>query len=98
MYLTTTDLDTAADPRDRLRLRYRELAEVLDDVTAERELSVFLAHRRGLSDAEIIEITGEEHTAVRRIVDSHLRDEEADNYEEGPRWIALWPNGWRTTY
>ncbi|MGA8115650.1 MAG: hypothetical protein WCA46_18475 [Actinocatenispora sp.] len=87
---TTNVIDI--DPRDRLRHRHEELKQVLEGVTAELDLCVFLAHRRGVSDAEIAEIVREDPATVREIIDSHRNDEEADRYEEGPRWMAMWPN------
>ncbi|MGA8115051.1 MAG: hypothetical protein WCA46_15405 [Actinocatenispora sp.] len=95
--MPTTTIGT--DAPARLRRRYRELNDVLDGVLAERELSVFLAHRRGMTDTAIADIVKEDATEVRRIIDSHRNDEHADTYEEGPRWVALWPHqGWSTTH
>ncbi len=79
------------DPKEHLRERVRSLDDVLEEVSAERTLSMFLAWRRGVSIPEIAETIREEETAVEKVIASYERDEDAESYEEGPRWVALWP-------
>lgn len=97
MDVRTADADS--DPRSHLRRRYDQLTEVLEDVSAERSLTLYLAHRRGLDAAEIADVIRSNAASVEKTLDTYRRDEDADTYEEGPRWVALWPkNGWGATF
>ncbi len=97
--MTVAIVQSEQDPKEHLRQRVRCLDDVLEEVSAERTLSMFLAWRRGVSIPEIAETIREEVTAVEKVIASYERDEDAESYEEGPRWVALWPNqGWSPTF
>lgn len=85
--------DTAV--RDFLRRRYRELTDTIDDVAAERDLTLYLAHRRGLSITDIGTIIGMDPARVDTTLDEFRRDEDAHTFTDGPRWVPIWPRqGW----
>lgn len=91
--MVTGTSSAVGSARERLERRYRELTEVLEDAGAERKLAMYLAYRRGLGVVEITQVTRQDEDVVRRIISSFERDEDAESYSEGPRWVELWPNG-----
>ncbi|MGA8116566.1 MAG: hypothetical protein WCA46_23155 [Actinocatenispora sp.] len=91
--------NSVADAREHLKERVQDLDDVIEDVSAERSLALFLAYRNGLSIPDIAETVREETDSVAKVIVSFEGDEEADTYEEGPRWIAVWPKrGWSPTF
>lgn len=86
------------DAREHLGRRFEELSDVLQHAKAERDLALYLAYRRGLTTREIADVVREDVVTVQAIIGTYLRDEDADSYEEGPRWVEMWPNhGWGAT-
>ncbi|MGA8117418.1 MAG: hypothetical protein WCA46_27595 [Actinocatenispora sp.] len=88
----------SGDAARHLVKRVYELDRVLEGAAAEREMAQFLAYRSGLSVREIAGLLKAGVEDVQALVDGFAGDEEADTYQEGPRWVEVWPKqGWSVT-
>ncbi len=97
MNLATND---PADARAHLEDRIRELTRVLEGANAERQLAMYRAHREGVPVADLARMAYfPDEAPVREILAVYSRDEDADDYPEGPRWVELWPaHGWGSSH
>ncbi|MQA24313.1 MAG: hypothetical protein GEU94_02320 [Micromonosporaceae bacterium] len=74
--------------------RIRELTRVMEGAAAERDLAMYRAWQRGMPPEQVARLASEEPDEVRRTVTVLDREEDIDEWGEGPTWIKFYRKTW----
>jgi hypothetical protein len=84
---------TTQTERQRLERRIREMRRVLEDVENEQMLAIHRAARIGVPSDLLARWSFRTVDQVDKLVADLNADPDFDEYEEGPRWVEMWPGG-----
>lgn len=81
--------------RQRLGERIRDLRRVMEGAEAERDLAMYRAHQGGMPMEQIASVALLPVEDVRREITLLSREDDIDEWAEGPTWREFYPhNGW----